>query len=64
MTRAPARQYGAAAVIGTIAGVLVFFLVAAGLEPDLFMQLRLLAACVGGTIAIAMIFAHLRRPAY
>jgi hypothetical protein len=58
------RAYGAAAVVGTIAGVLVFFLVAAGLEADLFMQLRLLAACVGGTMAVAMIFAHLRRQAY
>ena len=64
MTLAPLRQYGAAAVVGTIAGTLIFFMVAAGREPDLFMQLRLLAASVGGTMGAAMIFAHLWRPNY
>jgi hypothetical protein len=64
VTLAPLRQYGAAAVVGTIAGALIFFLVAAGSEPDLFMQQRQLAACLGGTMGVAMIFAHLWRPAY
>jgi Mg/Co/Ni transporter MgtE len=64
VTLAPLKQYGAAALVGTIAGAFLFFLVAAGREPDLFMQQRQLAACVGGAMAVAMIFAHLWRPAY
>ena len=64
MTLAPLRQYGAAAVIGTIAGALIFFLVAYGREPDLYMQLRLLGASVGWTTGVAMIVAHFWRPAY
>lgn len=64
VTHPPLRQYGAAAVVGMIAGALLFLLAATGHESDLFLQQQLLAACVGGAMAISMIFAHLWRPTY
>ena len=47
-----------------IAGALLFLVAAAGHQSDLFLQQRLLAACLGGAMAVSMIFAHFWRPTY